>query len=114
MKSLHLVANAAMIISAFALAPSPAASQQKSMKDQIVGAWRILTHDNVKADGTRTPLFGPNPNGIVIFDSSGRYTLHVAKSNNPRIASNNRATGTADENKAVVQGSTAHFGSYSV
>ena len=32
----------------------------------------------------------------------------------PMFASNNRTTGSADENKAVVQGSSVYFGSYSV
>jgi len=110
----RLFITALPAMTALALLAGPAASQQKSMKDQIVGAWEILLDDNVGADGTRTPIFGPNPSGIVLFDSSGRYALQLAKYNNPKLASNNRNTGTADENKAVVQGTLAHFGRYSV
>jgi len=36
------------------------------------------------------------------------------RSDRPKFASNNRATGTPDENKAVVQGVTSYFGTYSV
>jgi hypothetical protein len=32
----------------------------------------------------------------------------------PKFASNNRMQGTAEENKAIVQGSIAYFGTYSV
>jgi Lipocalin-like domain len=32
----------------------------------------------------------------------------------PKFASNNRETGTAEENKAIVQGSLAYFGTYTV
>src|ERR1700757_5121848 len=32
----------------------------------------------------------------------------------PKFASNNRETGTAEENKAIVQGSIAYFGTYTV
>jgi hypothetical protein len=32
----------------------------------------------------------------------------------PKFASNNRMAGTAEENKAIVQGSIAYFGRYSV
>src|ERR1700749_4589862 len=32
----------------------------------------------------------------------------------PKFASNNRETGTAEENKAIVQGSLAYFGTYAV
>ena len=65
------------------LASGPAISQQKSLKDQLVGAWSLLIADNVLPDGNK-PIFGPNPNGIVIFDSSGHYALEIARSNNPK------------------------------
>jgi hypothetical protein len=95
------------------LASGPAMSQQRSLKDQLVGAWSLLIADNVTPDGNK-PTFGPNPNGIIIFDASGHYALEIARSNNPKIASNNRVQGTADENKAIVTGTLAHFGTYTV
>lgn len=98
----------------FALLPGDAIAQQKSLRDQLIGAWSILISDNVLADGTRAPTYSPNPNGIVIFDASGHYALELARSNNPKFASNNRSQGTAAENQAVVRGSLAHFGTFSV
>jgi hypothetical protein len=95
------------------VASGPAVSQQKSLKDQLVGAWSLLIADNVLPDGNK-PTFGPNPNGILIFDASGHYALEIGRSNNPRIAANNRVQGTADENKAIVAGTLAHFGTYTV
>jgi hypothetical protein len=97
-----------------ALLPVSAAGQQKSLKDQLVGAWTLLIDDNVRSDGTQTPMFGPNPNGIVIFDTSGHYALELGRSNLPKFASNNRANGTVEENKAVVGGTLAHSGTYTV
>lgn len=82
-------------------------------EDQLVGAWSLLIADNVLPEGNK-PTYGPNPNGIVIFDASGHYALELARSNNPKIASNNRAQGTADENKAIAAGTLAHFGAYTV
>jgi Lipocalin-like domain len=38
----------------------------------------------------------------------------ITGSNLPKFSSNDRTTGTADENKAVVQGSIAYFGTYMV
>jgi hypothetical protein len=97
-----------------ALMPASSPAQQKSMRDQILGAWTILIVDTVNQDGTRTPVYGPNPNGTVIFDSSGRYTTELSRSNLPKFASNNRLQGTPEENKAVVQGSLAHSGTFQV
>jgi hypothetical protein len=64
--------------------------------------------------GARTDVFGPNPSGTIVFGGDGRYTLIFLRSDLPKFASNNRASGTTDENKAVVQGSIAHFGTYTV
>jgi hypothetical protein len=49
-----------------------------------------------------------------VFDTSGRYTITFVSSELPKFAANNRAAGTAEENKAVVTGSLAHFGTYTV
>jgi hypothetical protein len=68
----------------------------------------------VQQDGAQTPLFGPNPNGIVMFDASGHYAFEVARSNLPKFKSNNWTNGTTEENKAVVAGTLAHFGRYTV
>ena len=57
---------------------------------------------------------GANPKGIFIFDRSGRYAVMLFRPDIPKFASNNRNTGTPEENKAVVLGSFAHFGTYSV
>ena len=58
--------------------------------------------------------FGPNPKGLFIFDRSGRYAILIFRSDLPKFASNNLNNGTPDENKVVVTGSLAHFGTYSI
>lgn len=55
--------------------PGKAAMAQSTLKDQIVGTWRYVSVDLVRPDGTRVPLFGPNPQGQASFDSNGRYIL---------------------------------------
>jgi len=70
--------------------------------------------DTVRPDGSREQMYGPNPKGLVIFDSTGHYALVNARADLAKFASNNRTQGTAEENKAVVQGSIAHFGRYTV
>ena len=91
-----------------------AIAQQKSLKEQIVGTWMLVSSDTVQPNGTRTPTFGPNPKGIAIFDAGGRYAFAFTNSSLPKFAGNNRLNATAEENKAVVQGSLAHFGTYTV
>jgi hypothetical protein len=100
---------------ALLLLPGGAVAQQKSIKDQLVGVWTVLWLDGVKADGTHVPLFGPNPIGREIVAANGRYLFQIMRTiNRPPFASNNRDTGTAEENKAAVQGVVSHFGTYTV
>ena len=91
-----------------------AVGQDKPLKDQIVGAWTYVSVDTVRPDGSRTPMFGTNPQGLVIFDANGFYALVNARADQPKFAANSRMEGTSEENKAVVQGSIAHFGKYTV
>ena len=95
-------------------AEKPAATPPKSMKEAIVGSWSLLIDDAVKPDGSHTPNFGPNPIGLAMFGADGHFSVTIVRAGRPKFASNNRATGTADENKAAVQGTVAHFGTYSV
>lgn len=99
---------------AAALLSGNAGAQQKALKDQIVGTWSYVAVDVVHPDGQRVPLYGPNPQGVATFDSDGHYMLLTARAGLPKFASKDRAQGTPEEYKAVVQGSIAHFGRYTV
>jgi len=80
---------------------------------ELVGSWTLISV-TVNRDGEKTEPFGPNPKGTMTFDSGGRFSLIVTRSDLPKFASNNRETATSEENKAVVQGSIAYFGTYNV
>jgi hypothetical protein len=63
----------AMTVLGLALVPSSAISQQKSLKDQLVGAWTLVSADNTAPNGTKRQGYGANPKGILILDAGGRY-----------------------------------------
>jgi len=102
---------ASVLAGALLLGASHAAAQ--SLKDQIVGTWKLVSIYNEK-DGVRRDIFGPTPMGILIYDRNGNYASIIVRSGLPKFASKNREQGTADENRAVVQGSIAMFGTYTV
>ena len=83
---------------ALALTAGGAAAQQaKSLRDQIVGTWNFVVAEVTAPDGKKSYPFGETPKGILIFTADGRFAqIHVA-GDVPRIASNNRLTGTAEE-----------------
>jgi len=84
----------------------------QAAKDMI-GMWSLVSV-TLDRNGSKSEPFGPNPQGILVFDRNGHFSLVVTRADLPRLASNNRMTGTAEENKAIVRGSTAYFGTYSV
>jgi hypothetical protein len=79
----------------------------------IVGTWALVSAVAQQGDA-RTDVFGPNPSGTLVFGSDGRYALIFLRRDLPKFAANNRPSGTPAESRAVVQGSIAHFGTYSV
>src|SRR5450631_1263199 len=85
----------------------------QSLKDQIVGTWAAVSQ-YVDQDGKKLEPFGADPKGLVVYDSAGHFVLVLQRATLPKFTTNNRLTGTPDENKAIVQGSIAYFGTYSV
>jgi hypothetical protein len=112
-KMLALTTISALLIG-FALNIGETYAQQKTIKDQLVGAWTLVSNDNVAADGTRRQIFGPNPKGILILDASGRYAQMIVNPARPKFKGPTRLAGTPEENTAVVHATAAHFGTWSV
>ena len=94
-----------------------AMSQQKSLKEQLVGTWILVSWDQRNADGTTVQQFGANPKGVAFFDSTGHYIITVMRSDRAKYAIDNFgqiAQATAEETKATAQGTITYFGTYSV
>ena len=83
-------------------------------QNKIIGTWMLLSAEGTNPDGSKFQPFGPSPVGRVVFDSNGHFMLLNMTSTLPKFASNNRANGTPDENKAIVTGSFGLFGTYSI
>ena len=100
----------ALALSAGAAAAQPAAG----LKDQIVGAWNFVVAEVTAPDGKKSFPFGETPKGILIFTPDGRFAqIHVA-SDAPKIASNNRMTGTPEEYAAIMRRSLSVFGTWTI
>lgn len=87
-------------------------AQVKLKKEDLVGTWSYVSVVAMRPDGTSVQTWGPNPVGLVIFTSNGRYSLQLIKPDLPKLGT--RATGSPEENAAIVQGVFSHFGTYTV
>jgi hypothetical protein len=80
----------------------------------LVGTWQLVSAENTAKDGAKTEPFGATPKGISVFGDDGHFVQVLTRAGLPKFASDNRLQGTAEENKAIVQGSVATYGTYSV
>jgi lipocalin-like protein len=92
------------------LVPGAALSQQKSLKEQLVGTWEFVSSNAKRGDGS--PLWGQNPKGLFIITTDGHFSWQVFRSDRPNFT--DRLKATADEYKTTMLGSLAYFGTYSV
>lgn len=106
--------NTVLLAFFLALTCSRAMADQPNLREQLIGTWTYHSVDIVRPDGSREPLFGANPQGMASFDATDHYILMTSRADLPRFAAKGRMNGTAEENLAVVHGSIAHFGRYTV
>ena len=96
------------------LCAGSAGAQQKPIKDEIVGVWSLVAVTAELANGSNAEPFGANPKGIIIFTPDGHFSLFQSRGELPKIASNDRTKASPEEAAAIVGGSIAYYGTYSV
>lgn len=74
------------------------------------GTWVMTSAYEILADGTRTTNYGEHPNGLLMIDKYGRYSLQIFRVNRPKFASGDKTRGTPDEYRETVLGSSTHTG----
>jgi hypothetical protein len=68
----------AFLAGLLALVPTSAISQQKSLKDQLVGTWHLVSWDARMKDGSKVnPMGAGQPKGAIIFDAAGGFYFIV-------------------------------------
>jgi Lipocalin-like domain len=118
-RSIKGVAKVVLVITALVVwtvsGASDASAQQMmgALGQQIQGSW-VLISDVNEQDGKKMDVYASNPRGSMILTPDGRFSIIIMRASLPKLASNNRMKGTAEENQAIVQGSLAFFGTYKV
>jgi Lipocalin-like domain len=107
--------NKALVAVGLCLALSGTAfAQQKTAKEQIVGAWTLVAVTSEMDDGKNGEPFGPSPKGVIIFSNDGHFSLFQSHAEIPKIAANDRAKATPEEAQSIVASSIAYYGTYSI
>jgi hypothetical protein len=108
-----LLSISAMTMLGLALVSGTAVAQQKSLKEQLVGTWTLVSSDYTASNGTKRQPFGANPKAILIFDAGGRYAAVGGPSNRPKFKSASQPT-TEELAAATENYYAANFGTWSV
>jgi hypothetical protein len=74
-----------LFLSAFCLLPfafcvSSSAQAPAAVRERLVGAWELVSFENIAADGTRRP--GAYDRGQITYDGSGRMSAQLMHSSN--------------------------------
>ena len=80
----------------------------------LEGTWVMTSAYEILADGRRTTNYGEHPNGLLMIDKTGRYSLQIFRPDRPKFASGVKADGTANEYREAVLGSSTHTGHVSI
>jgi hypothetical protein len=81
--------------------------------NRIAGTWLVEDAD-VIIDGTRIPLYGAHPTGVLIFTEDLYFSVVLSDAEVPPFASGDRMTGTADEDHSSVTRTLGLYGTYSL
>ena len=83
---LPFITASALIFGVFL--PREEAVAQTTAKD-LVGTWTLVSI-TLEQDDKKTDYYGPNPQGQLIYDADGHFSIIIARSDLPKFASNNR------------------------
>jgi Lipocalin-like domain len=108
MKQRTVFGLSAMLAVGLLSLPDSINAQQKSLREQLIGAWVLVSCDAFYCVDT-------NPTGLLIIDGSGRYAQVFASRGRPKFSNpGNRRAMPAEEYKAAAMGLVANFGTWSV
>ncbi|WP_282341270.1 MULTISPECIES: lipocalin-like domain-containing protein [Pseudomonas] len=100
-------------LAAAALLLGAASSLAAGVPNKVAGTWNLIAA-TVENDGVTSYPYGPEPQGRLVFTPDLYFVEFLHDPRIPRFQSNERGGGTDAENRAVMAGSLALYGRYTV
>lgn len=103
----------------------PAESMLSGGTSGIVGTWRLVKFEDIE-DGKVIRRFGERPNGLFVYTADGHVIIQIANPANPACVTEGKKTlpgrkddialavCTPEQLEALLNGSVAYWGTYSV
>jgi hypothetical protein len=80
----------------------------------FVGAWRLVTFEFLKEDGSLIYPFGAEAQGSIIYTESGRYSAQLMRKDRLKLKAGDQMKGTVEEVESNYKGCISYFGTYEV
>jgi len=80
----------------------------------FIGAWRLVSFEFRKSDGSVIYPFGAEAQGTIIYTETGRYSAQLMRKDRSRLKSGDQMKGTDEEVRSNFEGCISYFGTYQV
>jgi len=82
--------------------------------NSFTGAWRLVSFEFRKSDGSIIYPFGKEAQGTIIYSESGRYSAQLMRRDRLRLKSGDQMKATDEEVRSNFEGCISYFGTYQV
>ena len=106
----------ALLCLAVTFPASNAVAQQKSLKDQLIGTWTLVSNDDTERNGSKHQYYSANPRGILILDAGGQYAQVTGRPDRPKFKAtdNIRLDTPAAQYGEAARAFAGNFGTWSI
>ena len=79
----------AILMSLTLIPPMNAAFAQQSLKDQIIGTWKIISWESIRPNGQVVNVWaGPHPTGVIMYQPNGYMAVEIMSDPRPTFTQN--------------------------
>jgi hypothetical protein len=105
-----------LIAAALAAACTPvlAAARRQEPLPSLGGTWVMVAAYEIQSDGRRTMTYGGHPDGLMIVDRAGRYSIQIFRPDRAPFKGGTKTGAEPQELREAVIGSSTHFGTVSI
>ncbi len=82
--------------------------------NSFVGTWKLVSCDARRRSGQVVSIYGPDPEGRLIYDAAGNMSVHIMRAGRPPFRDPQKFRATEEEMRAAYQGYEAYFSTYEV
>lgn len=83
----------AMTMLGLAVLSGSATAQDKTLKQQLIGAWSLVSVYDQTTDGKKNDVWGPGVQGSLMLSPTGRFSYFVVAANRQKAATNDARNG---------------------